>query len=156
MAADLNAPVEHKMTVGSEMHRGQSITFDCRRPLYKGGPPAPWAEFVDCIHKATSDEIRKSTFTAPFQLGLYSGAYMQLQIVRRVELQFKHYDLRKDKIFANSEDLYFHETQYLKQKLGLSDDDICKGIADDEHRPTATCSAAQRAMLADPSITPSF
>jgi hypothetical protein len=81
---------------------------------------------------------------------------MQLQIERSVVRKFRHYDLRKDKIFSNSEDLYFHETQYLKHKLGLSDDDICKGVADDEHRPTATCSATQRAMLADPSITPSF
>ena len=156
ISADLNAPVEHKMTVGSEMHRGSNIVFACARPLYKGGPPAPWDDFVDCIHKTASDEIAKNTFTEPFQLGLYSGAYMQLRIMRNVEFKFKHHDLHSDTIFANSEDLYFHETQYLKHKLGLSDDDICKGIADDEHRQTATCSAAQRAMLVDPSITPSF
>jgi hypothetical protein len=81
---------------------------------------------------------------------------MHLRIMRNVQLKFRHHDLHGNKIFANSEDLYFHETQYLKHELGLRDDDICKGIADDEHRPTATCSVAQRAMLADPTITPSF
>jgi hypothetical protein len=154
IAADLKAPVEHKMTVGSEMHRGSNIVFDCAAPLYKGGPLAPWADFLDCIHKTTNDEIGKNTFTEPFQLGLYSGAYMHLRINRDIELKFRHHDLHSDKIFADHEELYFHKTQYLKHTLGLSDDDICKGIADDEHRPTATCSVAQRAMLADPAITP--
>jgi len=81
---------------------------------------------------------------------------MHLQIARNIELKFHNRDLRNGKIFVGEQNLYFHETQFLKQKLGLGDDDICKGIADDEHRPTATCSAVQKAMLADPAITPSF
>jgi hypothetical protein len=128
------------MTIGSEMHRGSNISFDCL--LQKGGPSLPsWSEFIDCIHGVTSEEIRKNTFTEPFQLGLYSGAYMHLRIARNIELKFKHRDLRNDRVFADHENLYFDKTQYLKRKLGLTDDDICKGIADDEHRATATCSA---------------
>jgi hypothetical protein len=35
-------------------------------------------------------------------------------------LKFRHHDLHSDKIFAIEENLYFHKTQYLKHKLGLS------------------------------------
>ena len=84
ISAELNAPIEQKMTIGSEMHRKSNIIFDCSGSLHKGGPPAPWPDFIDCIHRVTSEEIRKNMFTEPFQLGLYSGAYMNLQIIRSV------------------------------------------------------------------------
>jgi hypothetical protein len=48
------------------MHRGSNIVFACTWPLYKGGPPAPWEEFVDCIHKTTSDEIGKTLLPSHF------------------------------------------------------------------------------------------
>ena len=43
------------------------------------------------------------------------------------------------KIFVMHEKLYYNKQHWLKESLGLSDDDVCRANADAEHEATAKC-----------------
>lgn len=70
-ATDLNAAVNDKPTVGSEISRGSAAAFDCT--LHSG--PDTW-KLSNCINStAEADRQRHSTYL-PFEAGIYFGGWV--------------------------------------------------------------------------------
>ena len=134
-AADLNSPVERKITIKSEISRGSWAALDCQLQAI----PTSGSGLIDCISRINKEERQKNTITDPFQLGIYEKAYRSLEGDRRVLINFHKPDPRNDKIFAMHEKFYYNQQHRLKESLGISDDDVCRANADAEHEATAKC-----------------
>jgi len=141
--ADLNAPVERRIKIKSEIMRGSWSKIDClpststRR--VRDHVELDWVPFDTCISKIMSEEIRRNTFTDPFKLGLYVESYKTLENIRNVNLSFHGRDLRGEKAFVNAERFYYKAQSDLSNLLGLSSEDVCRALADREHEATAKC-----------------
>jgi hypothetical protein len=131
-AADINAPVERTITVKSELRRGSDAEFNCMMSttIY-------WTQFSDCISRVVSEETRVNRITDPFRLGLYLSAYLSIENTRSAVLKAMKKESRNDKIFVETERFYYHQQKYLKESLGLSNDDICHALADEQFQKTA-------------------
>jgi hypothetical protein len=127
-AADINAQAERKITVKSELRRGSSAEFNCflSTTIY-------WIQFSDCISRVIRDETRVNRITNPFLLGLYLSSFLTIENTRNVMNKYP----RNDKLFMETERFYYHQQNHLKESLGLSNEDICHALADEQLQKTA-------------------
>jgi hypothetical protein len=121
LAADLNAPVERKITVESEIIRGYSAALDCNKP-----DSMNWIKVIDCISQVVSVETRQNTVTDPFKFGIYHEAYFNLWILQKATLSVQNLDLLKNRAFRTSYQFFYNQSDTLERTLGLSADDICR------------------------------
>ena len=76
--------------------------------------------------------------TDPFKLGLYYRAYQSMGSIRSATLNVLKRDPRDDEGFAHNERFYYDTQEKLRKSMGLSEDDICHALADND---AATCKA---------------
>jgi len=119
-AADLNAPVERKITVKSEIIRGYFGALDCNKP-----DSMNWLKVVECIGGVVSKETSQNTVSDPFKFGIYHEAYFNLWILKNATLSVERVDLLKNPAFRTSYQFFYNQSETLRKTLGLSFDDIC-------------------------------
>ncbi len=120
-AADLNAPVERKITIETEIIRGYMAALDCNRP-----DSMNWQKVSACISQVISIETRQNTVTDPFKFGIYHHIYWHLWLLWKVTLSVQNIDLLKNGAFRTNYKFFYHQSDTLEKALGLSADDICR------------------------------
>jgi hypothetical protein len=121
LAADLDAPVKKTPTNRTEIQRGKIAEFDC-----SAATNGHWPAFPMCIARTVTDQTRKGNRTAPFDLGLYLGAYLSLDAIMHAALEVMHVDLRKDPDFVATKRYYYEQIQNIEKALSLTHADACK------------------------------
>jgi hypothetical protein len=114
-AADLDAPITAKPTIRSEFLRGNSAGGDCfqARPLGS----VDWLPIANCISNVVSIETRANRISDPFKLGIYYSAVVDMEILNKVSRI-------PDSEFRHIYEFYQAETNRLKDRLGISEDEI--------------------------------
>lgn len=120
MAVDLDAPVEKKITVKSEIERGHSAVFDCRLHLL----PGSIIGIQDCVFNAIDSNKQKNTDTDAFILGAYFEGWSDAAIYVSV---LSENGRAKDSDMQGTGFLYkqFKKSQ---EKLGIDDAALCDAV----------------------------
>ena len=135
-AADLNAPVEKKITLKSEIFRGSSAAWDCfssRKDVYD------WAGISKCVRDVINTDTLVNRITEPFKLGIFYQTYDLISILRDSVLKVTKKDFAADQAFLFIYRFYYNEAGKIQKSMGLSDDDICRALAGEAHEATARC-----------------
>jgi hypothetical protein len=118
MAADLNAPVVPKVTIKSEIKRGDDAAFRCLMKTHMG-----WPDFSSCLDEVLSAETQRNTISDPFRLGFYYRAYDSMSNIGKVRG-----NLRENGQFMQEEGFYYKTQGQLRKSLHLSENDICHAL----------------------------
>lgn len=120
---DLDAPVEKKVTIRSEIKRGADAMFDCF--MKKRSPISGTAQ---CYKEIYSLNQQKNTDTKPFLLGLYFRTWVDLGLSLPTSRNYYKklgnealYEL--DEAIANDCFKKYREIQY---DIGLNDEVLCQ------------------------------
>ena len=111
---DLNAPVATTPTVGSEIKRGVMAALDC--PLHADGHFA----YNHCVFDVESRNRQKVVDPDPFDVGLFFGAWKQLDILVKVDQEHGTQDANLYEL-TRSHYSTFHQ---LGQKVHVTDAQI--------------------------------
>lgn len=121
MALDLDAPAEKKITVKSEIKRGEEACslLGCKSYNYIVD------EIGDCCNKVIESNKQKNTDTEAFLLGAYFGGWVNMDTIIDAKA-----DIAKRSGRAYNEemlwpDFYFKEYRKRQQAMGISDDKLC-------------------------------
>lgn len=76
----LDAPVNTKPTVRSEIRRGYSAAFNCFLET-----TSDYSAFTTCVNAVQEDNVQKSTLSDPFLLGLSVEALAQANLIKPSE-----------------------------------------------------------------------
>jgi len=129
-AVDLDAPVEKKVTVRSEIKRGSSSMFDCalNTPHYglSGGTT------IDCLSRVLHDAEYKNTDTEPFKLGAYFQAWIDMDYKAeggepRLSKDPKMVEIyrEQDKLNKSATRRYYKEMEMIQAQLNITDETLC-------------------------------
>lgn len=73
-AADMNAPLNDKPTVGSEVSRGQDAAFHCGLDFLSDTPAV-----AGCVFRAVAQNKQLHANTLPFEVGVFYGAWCEMR-----------------------------------------------------------------------------
>lgn len=120
-ATDLDAPVERKITVKSEILRGYSASAECSR-----SDSLNYLDIIGCVNRIVSAETQNNTITDPFKFGIYHETYFDLWVSRKVMSAVMKIDPLNNHVFRTFYRYYYEQSETLKRSLGLSPDDVCR------------------------------
>jgi len=114
-AADLNAPLVDKPTLGSEISRGFHAAYQC-------GDSDPLTSST-CIFDTSAAEQQRRTNYQPFQLGLFFGALVHFDSQHQTDLSLTDNYVAQDRepLVACEAHSMFVVYRSLQAKLGVTD-----------------------------------
>jgi hypothetical protein len=120
VAQDLDAPLNTKPTIRTEIERGRDAASACTY-----GPGTDYVAYTDCIDAITTQASASGTSSDPFKLGVDSNAWEQTDIVIHLYIENNSYpdqvaDMKKFGWF------YYSSTNKLEKKLGLNNKKLCQ------------------------------
>ncbi len=121
-AANVDAPVNANPTVRSEFLRGNSAGGDCRRASPAGS--LDWLPVANCVSNVVSVETRANRITDPFKLGIYYGAGVTMETLKKVADSLGRSREFRDSTYQSVSGFYLAEVKRLKDRLEISEDEI--------------------------------
>jgi hypothetical protein len=128
-AVDMDAPTTKRITVRSELQRGDEAAFNCALR----GKGHEWIyrnRYLDCIDRAASKEKQGNTDTEAFLAGLYWRSGQMFLVIK--PNKFSTIEMGEDdkKLYTQVVALYRSELQTLEKSLDLTDLEICDAVAE--------------------------
>lgn len=121
-AVDLNAPVEKKITIKSEIERGKSAISDAELRS------KTHATDIDAQIKLYNNIIdmnkQNNTDTEPFYLGAYFVAWSSLDIIINLSHNNKQFDPEEVRYAQQTAALYFKEFRKIQKKINIDDNTL--------------------------------
>ena len=124
-AIDLDAPIETKPTIRSEIKRGyQSIFTFCDKAI-------PFEELKICVDKVKEENLRQDKESESFLLGFYFGAWHDTVLImftlRLLEKPLKEANLKEPNYaFGESYGMfYFMDFRKIQKQFGIDDLTLC-------------------------------
>jgi len=125
---DLNAPIDTRPTVGSEINRGYSAAFDCS--LQHVAEPL---SFSECVTEATSADQQKQPNSVPFIVGAYWGECGQEALMVKSDQDLASTNSIAATILPEAQRelaTSYPVFRHYQEKLGVTDEQLVAAIAD--------------------------
>ena len=119
-AAELNAPITNKPTLGSEIYRGSAAGNDC---YFVGDNNFSPTKYAECISKAESTNIQSQPTYKPFSLGLHFRAWLweDIEITMADEPPPSRFKRRLAAEASSYAPLDFEIFRKIQSELGITD-----------------------------------
>jgi hypothetical protein len=121
-AVDLNAPIEKKITIKSEIERGKSAISDAE--LSSNTRATDIDSKIKLYNKIIDMNKQKNTDTEPFYLGAYFEAWTSLDIVLGLAQHSKLFNPTDVQYAEQTATLYFKEFRKIQTKLKIDDNTL--------------------------------
>lgn len=127
-APDLNAPIDTRPTIGSEINRGNKAAFDCSLQNV-----ADALSFSQCVSDAISADQQKQPNSLPFMVGAYWGECVSEALMVKTDLE-----LAPTNSIAAAElptaqralALSYSVFRHYQEKLGVTDEQLIAADGD--------------------------
>jgi hypothetical protein len=127
-APDLNAPIDTRPTIASEINRGNRAAFDCSLQNVSEAP-----SFSECVSDAISSDQQKQTNSLPFMVGAYWGECSSEALMVKSDSKLAPTNSVAAASLPDAERqlaLSYPVFRHYQEKLGVTDEQLIEAIDD--------------------------
>jgi hypothetical protein len=127
-APNLNAPIDTRPTIGSEINRGYSAAFDCSLQHVADALP-----FSQCVSDAVSTDQQKQPNSLPFMVGAYWGECVSEALMVKSDRELAASNSVAAASLPDAErelGMSYPVFRHYQQKLGVTDQQLVEAIDD--------------------------
>ena len=127
-APDLNAPIDTRPTIASEINRGNRAAFDCSLQHVSDA-----LSFSECVSDAISTDQQKQPNSVPFMVGAYWGECATEALMVKSDLELASTNSVAAAILPDAQrelPMSYPVFRHYQEKLGVTDEQLIAALDD--------------------------